>query len=155
MPYFLPSRTLRRPRRRYIGQFPIDYAEMVAGDVNFPGNMLPSLGATPGSSMSDVLYNAATGNLSQSQVTQIKQQQTSSLIQAGMDPSQAAAQAESDVTTALQTFQAPGAFGINWTGAAPGGPNWTSAVDPIFGIPLWVWLAGGGVLLATIFLGRR
>jgi hypothetical protein len=159
VPYLVPSRNLRRPRRRYIGQFPIDYSTIAAGDINFPGNMFPSIGATPGSSFGDVIYNAATGNVSPSQVAQIKQQQTSSLIQAGMDPSSAQAQAESDVNTALQSFSAPGAFEINWMGGQPGGANWLTtaaqSVDPVFGIPWWVWLAGGGVLFVAVFLGRR
>lgn len=51
--------------------------------------------------ISDFLWNAATGTLSSDQKAALQQQETQGIIQAGGDPSQAASQAASDVTTVL------------------------------------------------------
>ena len=102
-------------------------------------------------SFSDFLYNAATGNLSQNQVDQLQAEEQAALVKAGASPAAATQQAQQDVSAVLATFTAPGAFGITWTGAAPGGPNWlTQAADDTAGGLSWLeanwpWLALGAV----------
>lgn len=102
-------------------------------------------------SWADILNAAATGNVPQDVVNQLQNQETQNLVTAGMDPASAAVQASQDVTAALTQFTAPGAFGINWQGATPGGTNWVTQaganVANAFGASSgsWVWWALGGV----------
>ena len=115
---------------------------------NSAGNLFVPGGGVPG-----VIFNAATGNVSPAQKQNLIAQQTASLIASGMDPATAAAQANADVTTVLTTYSGPGAFGVPWTGADPSqawtaqAADWLESVDPNFGLPMWVWLAGGGFLI--------
>jgi hypothetical protein len=107
----------------------------------------------PGSSLSDIIFNMRTGNVSQAQDNALVNQETASLVQAGMDPQTAASTADSDVTTTLDTFTGPGGLGISWTGAGPNSPTFTDAaisslfpnglLPPGFSIPTWVWVVGG------------
>lgn len=89
----------------------------------------------PGSSLSDILYNALPavlqpgGPLTTAQKTRLVQQQTADLVKSGMDPAKAAAQAKSDVATT--TTQTP------W--------EWVKEN--------WPWLAIGGV--GTIILVKE
>jgi hypothetical protein len=126
---------------------PAQYNSQVGGDSLFTGGIIGAAGSVPTSSpFSDWFANAATGSLSPAQQAALQSQETASLTQAGMDPTQAAQQATQDVTGALQTFTAPGAFGISWTGADSSGvPSLLSA------IPGWMWLAlaGVGILLVV------
>ena len=118
--------------------------------------MASSSPAPPSTSISSLLYNAATGNLSADQVDALQQQETARLVQAGMDPQSASAQAQQDVNNALATFNGSGAFGQTWTGALPGGPNWTTAAAGSTVSWLasnWIWLALGGVGL--LFLSKK
>jgi hypothetical protein len=81
----------------------------------------------PGSSVTDVLSNAVTGNATAAQKQAMVQQVTAQYVQSGMDPATAQAQAQQDVTTALKTFTGPGAFGVTWTGADPTSPTFAQA----------------------------
>lgn len=120
---------------------PLTWPAAIAGAASIPGSSLQSLVA-----------NAATGNLTQAQVTALTQQQSAAYQQAGMPASQAAQQAQQDVTSALATFSAPGAFGVNWQGALPTSTNW---FDQIVANPVsdaggwlasnWWWMALGAV----------
>lgn len=56
----------------------------------------------PGSSFSDVVYNAATGSISPAQSAAIQEQETQQLIQAGASPQTAAQQSASDVNATLK-----------------------------------------------------
>ena len=79
----------------------------------------PSNYIIPGSSVPDVIANPATGKVTPAQQQALAQQEQASLVQAGMDPTQAAAQAQSDVGMTL------------------GG----SAIDST-----WIWIAAAAVL---------
>lgn len=74
--------------------------------------ILQTIGVTPAGVQSavtatgNVIENAATGSLSSSQQDELVQQETASLVQAGMSPSQAQAQAQSDVA-ATQALPQP------------------------------------------------
>lgn len=110
---------------------------------------LPATGATT-SSWADLLYNAATGNVSPDQAKQLAQQADQENVQAGGTPDIAASQAL--INTALENSgPLPGAFGITWTGAAPGGTNWVTQAAANAANALgassgaWVWWALGGV----------
>lgn len=111
---------------------------------------LPATGATT-SSWADLLYNAETGNVSPDQKNQLQQQEQQGLVTAGMTPTSAADQAASDVNTALDTYSGPGAFGVTWTGAQPGGPNWVTELASSAANALgassgtWIWWALGGI----------
>ena len=108
------------------------------------------------SSFSDILFNMRTGNVSQAQDNALVNQETASLVQAGMDPATAASTADSDVQTTLNTFTGEGGLGISWTGAGPNSPTFADAavsslfpaglLPPGFSIPTWVWLLGGGLV---------
>jgi len=108
--------------------------------------------ALSGSSLGSYLYNAATGNLSQAQVQSLTQQETNSLVQAGVPLPQAQEQAASDVHDTLSSFVGSGGLGITWTGALPTqggfGTATTNAVSNWFA-QNWIWflLAGLAVLL--------
>lgn len=111
-----------------------------------PGSSMTLL--APGSSLSDLLYNAATGNVSQNQKNAQIAQTTQDLIATGMDPNTAAQQANIVVTQALASAVLPGAFGITWKGANPGGPNWATAAAGDAANWLsnyWPWLVLGGI----------
>ena len=116
-----------------------------------PGGLFVPGGGIPG-----VLFNAATGNISPAQKQALIQQQTQNMIAAGADPATAAAQAQQDVTTVLTTYSGPGAFGVPWTGADPSqawttqAANWLQTADPSFGLPMWLWLAGGGFVILLL-----
>lgn len=58
---------------------------------------------TSGTTANNVATNALTGQLTQSQQEGLVAAETKQLIQAGQSPSQAAAQASSDVSTAVST----------------------------------------------------
>lgn len=109
----------------------------------------------PGSSVSDVLYNMATGDVSPSQQQALVAQTTAEYQQAGLSPSDSATQAYNDVSAALSTVQAPGAFNVTWTGAQPGQTLPAAAVSSLTGglssIPSWAWLAAGGLGLFLVF----
>jgi hypothetical protein len=112
-----------------------------------------------GAAPSGLLFSAATGNVSPAQKQNLIAQQTAAMIKAGADPATAAAQASSDVTTTLMTASGPGAFGVPWTGADPSQAwttqlsNWLQTPDASLGVPMWMWLAGGG--LAIWLLAKR
>lgn len=109
-------------------------------------------GDTPSWGVSDYLYSAATGNVSQNVATQLQQEEAASLQQAGESAADANAQASSDVTDALSTYVGPGAFGVITTGAAPG-QGIIGALNSALGIssiPGWAWLAIGGVGLLVL-----
>lgn len=89
---------------------------------------IPSSGNSIWDSIRNAVLNAITGNVSSQQQSQLVQQEQSGLIQAGMDPSDAATTAAQDVNTALSTFRGSGAFGITWTGASASSPSWLSAL---------------------------
>jgi hypothetical protein len=119
-------------------------------------------GPIPGSSLYDLLYNAATGNVSQDQADAIAAQNAAAIVQASggtISPAQATAQATSDVADTLDTFNGPGAFGIDWTGAAPDSSTWASGLVPSlpslpgFSIPSWVWWIGGGAIGMLLLRG--
>jgi hypothetical protein len=125
-----------------------------------PSNAPPEgwlIQSVPSSSPYDFAYNAATGNVSPAQKQQLVANQTAALIQAGVDPTSAAQQAQDTITTALTTYSGPGAFGVPWTGADPS-QSWPTQIsnllqssDPTFNVPFWVWLAGGGFLLFVLW----
>jgi hypothetical protein len=106
-------------------------------------------------SFSDFLANAATGNLSQNQIQQLQAEEQAALVKAGASSAAATQQSQQDVSAVLATFTAPGAFGITWTGAAPGGADWlTQAESDITGgtsdagdwlSTYWPWLAIAGI----------
>lgn len=160
-----------RSRRRLYGlagAVPGAAPDLTAAQMSTAGGAAPNpdlsvLPIIPGSSAGDVLYNAIFGNLSPAQQASLVSQEQASLVQAGAAPAQATEQAQSDVTQTLDTFTAPGAFGVTWTGAAPDQSGFPAAavsaagsaiantVAPTLGaIPSWFWWAagiGGGVLL--------
>ena len=108
-------------------------------------------------SLSDLLYNAWTGNVSPGQVQSLQQSETSSLIQAGADPNTAAAQAATDVNTTLATFTGSGGLGLSWTGALPGGPSFGSALAAKvkaatdFLSSHWILIIGALVALGALY----
>lgn len=109
-------------------------------------------GDTPSWGITDYLYSAATGDVSSNVATQLQQEESTALQQAGESAADADAQANSDVTSALSTYVGPGAFGIITTGAAPGQgivASLNSALG-IASIPGWAWLAIGGVGLLIL-----
>lgn len=116
---------------------------------------LQNLPGPVGTTLNNALTNAATGNLTEDQVNTLKSQATQSLIQTGVDPNTAQAQASTVVDQALASVTAPGAFGVTWTGAAPSSPNWltagiTQTAQPATDILTWLeqnwpWLAIGGI----------
>jgi hypothetical protein len=114
------------------------------------GTPIPAGSVDSSSSLSDLLYNAATGDVSNEQEQNLISQESAALQQAGMNPTDAAAQAASDVNTTLTTYTGPGAFGIVTTGAAPG-QGWVASLGSALGgidlsnIPGWAWLAIGGL----------
>ena len=108
--------------------------------------------------LNNLLANASTGNLTQDQVQQAQAAQAAAYQQAGMSASQASSQAAQDVNTTLSTFNAPGAAGIDWTGALPSQPGFaTAALTAASGAAAgtlsdwlaanWPWLAIGGAAL--------
>jgi hypothetical protein len=111
----------------------------------------------PGSTPSDILYNATTGDLSTAQSNNQVTSETATLVQGGMDPADAAAQAASDNNLALTTYSGPGAFGVITTGAAPGQgitASLGSGLSSLFGgMPIWAILGLGGVGLLLIAKG--
>jgi hypothetical protein len=98
-----------------------------------------------GSSAGDVLWNAATGTLTQAQQANLVNEEQAELVQAGMDPDDATAQSLSDVQSTLDTYTGPGAFGT-FTGATS-----DSAVSGLLqsfglsGVPSLFWWVAGGV----------
>lgn len=123
-----------------------------------------------GDSVFDYLYNTITGNLDSNQTANLKTQETASLVQAGMDPASAAAQADADVNETLSTFTGRGALGVQWTGAGPTSPTFAQAASTqagqaiaagvtnageslvegasaiTGGVPSWIWWVGGAVV---------
>jgi hypothetical protein len=104
------------------------------------------------------LFNAATGNVSQDQFQQLVNQEAQSLVQAGMDPVSAQAQANQDVTATLNSATLPGGFGVTWTGAAPTSETFTSAAESaaagaVTGSSIWDWLATNWPYLAAGLVG--
>lgn len=120
---------------------------------------LPTSGQGTNWTWADLLQAADSGNVPADVKAQIVQQNAQGLVQAGMDPAEAAQQALSDVNQVLSTFTGAGAFGINWTGAQPGGPNWLTQLETNAGNALgvntgtWIWWALGGV--GALFLLSR
>lgn len=111
-----------------------------------------------GNWFTDLVYNAATGNLTQAQLDAAAQQAAADHVKAGMDPAIAQQVAINDVNAAVTTFQAPGAFGVIWQGAQPGGTNWLTQAEAniansAFGQGQWVWWALGGI--GALFLLTR
>lgn len=161
MPYLSPSAigpVRRRPRKRYLGQTAFSpatsagFAELGPAG-NFSDFYQAYLSPPPGTNLSSLAYNAATGNLSAAQVAALQQQEEQSLVAAGAAPADAATQSAGDVTDTLQSFTGPGAFGVTETGALPGSPTvFSSALDS--SSSLWLWLAVGGVAL-LIFMKER
>lgn len=109
-------------------------------------------------SLSDLLYNAVTGNLSSSQVTALQQQETASLVAAGADPTTASAQATTDVNTTLATFTGTGGLGLSWTGALPGGASFGTALSAKvksitdFISSNWLLIIGGVLALGALYV---
>ncbi|MGH9406781.1 MAG: hypothetical protein ACRD3D_13215 [Terriglobia bacterium] len=103
------------------------------------GTLYAILPATSGETPWSYVVNAATGHMSQSQAQTLAQQEAQQLITAGMDPTDAATQAQSDVSAALQQA---GASPI--TASSVLGGALTSS------LPTWVWLLliGAGVYVA-------
>jgi hypothetical protein len=123
-----------------------------------PISELDASSPIPGSTAGDDLYNMSYGNVSPNQNTSLVAQEQASLVQAGMDPAAAAAQAQSDVTDTLSTYTGPGALNVNWTGAAPNQPGFPTAAASAAGsaiantlsptlsaIPTWIWWVVGGL----------
>jgi hypothetical protein len=107
----------------------------IAGGPAYVGLQAARLAQTYGSSVapvpstvSDLAYNAVTGNLSQAQVNAQIQQEAQALQATGLDPATAQTQATQVVNSALASVTLPGAFGITWTGALPGTPGWSAAL---------------------------
>jgi hypothetical protein len=154
--------------RRRLGQAPGFFIPNIAADWIYPSPTSPtvpapsapsapsapaSAGFIPGSSVADYLYNAETGNLTQNQVQAIAAQNTQSYIQAGADPNTASAQASADVNAALSTFSAPGAFGVQWTGALPTSSSWYSPANWFANADGSInWLLIGGIAVSVVAL---
>jgi hypothetical protein len=79
-----------------------------------PDNSSDSNYFIPGSTFGEILDNALTGTLTQGQSAAIQQNETSGLIQAGMNPSAAATQAQSDVNTVLTMNNAAPSQAWSW-----------------------------------------
>jgi hypothetical protein len=111
----------------------------------------------PSWSAGDVLYGAATGNVPSGVKQQIITQNAADLVNAGMPADMATDQATSDVNAALNQATGPGAFGITWQGAQPGGTNWVDQATADLGTSWlgqnWIWLALGG--LGILFISKR
>lgn len=129
---------------------------------NFPaggsgGGALPATG--PNWTWADLLYGMEYGNVPPDVKAQIQQQAIQSDIQAGADPNVAAATDPGLITAALNDTTLPGAFGITWTGANPGGTNWVTQAEANAASALglntgtWIWWALGGV--GALFLLSR
>lgn len=107
-----------------------------------------SSGISP--SIADLLYSAATGNESPGEAAQLAQQADAQNVQAGGAPDMTASQALMNAAL-VNSGPLPGAVGITWTGAAPGGTNWVtqagSDIANAFGANTgtWIWWALGGV----------
>lgn len=110
---------------------------------------------TPASSgisptIADLLYNAKTGNVSPDEEAQLAQQADMENVQAGGTPDMTASQTLMN-TALTNSGPLPGAFGITWTGAQPGGTNWVTQAAANAANALgansgaWVWWALGGV----------
>jgi hypothetical protein len=110
------------------------------------------VGPIPGTGIFDFLTNAFTGNLTANQTAAIASQESAALVQASggtMSPAAATAQASSDTLDTIDTFNGPGAFGIDWTGAGPSAPSWASA--GLSQIPSWMWWAAGGAGILVLW----
>jgi hypothetical protein len=105
------------------------------------------------SSISSFFQNAVTGNLSDSQVQSLTDQETQSLIQAGMDPASAAAQAAADQNAALSTFTGTGGLNLSWTGALPSQPGFGSAAGSWLTTYGPYLLVGATALVAVVAIG--
>jgi hypothetical protein len=132
-----------RVGRRGLGDdtpFVIDPAALYGGTAINPVPMsMDQPLIIPGSSAGSILWNAATGDLSNSQVANLTNQETASLIQAGMSPAQAAAAASSDVTTTLSTFVGP-------DGSVGALPSQSGLLPTLaLGVPSWMWEIGIGL----------
>jgi hypothetical protein len=87
------------------------------------------------------LANAVAPNLTQAQADALQSQETAELIQAGMDPEDAQAQAQSDVNAALTSAGA--APSQAWYNNLPGGLSATT----------WLYiLAAGAIGLALLYI---
>jgi len=83
----------------------------------------------------------------------IIQGEAGGLVQASagnMSQADALAQANSDVNTALDTFSAPGAFGITWTGANPDASSFEISNPSTWPWYVWAAIIGGGALLTVV-----
>lgn len=150
--------------RRMPGLYGLGQTETITPPVLLnPNNPSGSL-ITPGSSLwntiKDTIYNSATGDLTQDQVNQLVQQESSELQQAGMSASDAQQQAQSDVNETIQSFCGSGALGVSWCGAGPGDTGFPSAwcqADSL-GLGLsnctYLLIAGAGAL-ALWFFGKK
>lgn len=127
-------------------------------DIAAPNAWTQFTGIPGTASLEDLLANALTGNLTADQQAALTQGETQNLVQAGMTPAAAQAQANADVNAALTTFTGPGGFGITWTGAAPNQPGFgaalvntaAGAIAPVSNTlgwlaQYWPWLALGGI----------
>ena len=130
----------RRVGRRGLGDgFTIDPAAMYGGAPVNPLPMSIESPFIPGSSVGDILWNASTGTLDNSQVVNLQNQESASLVQAGMTPAAAAAQSQADVTGTLSTFVAP-------DGSVGALPSQSGLLPTLaLGIPSWAWWVGGGL----------
>jgi hypothetical protein len=107
-------------------------------------------------------YNAWTGNVSPGQKAALVAQEQAQFVQAGMDPTSAQSQAQSDVTASLETYAGSGGLDVSWTGADPAQSGFvpaaaTQAVDvatqsaanilapSLAAVPSWLWWVGGGL----------
>lgn len=91
-----------------------------------------------GNSVWDDVVNAATGHETQAQSNTLVNQEVQELVQAGMDPAEAQAQAEADVNWSLQQAGAAPISVLDTTGSILGSS-----------LPTWAWLliAGAAFLL--------
>jgi hypothetical protein len=131
----------RRVGMRGLGDgFTIDPAAMYGGTAINPVPMtLDESPIIPGSSAGSILWNAATGDLSNQQVVNLQNQESAELVQAGMDPADAAATASGDVNSTLSTF-------VGTDGSVGALPSQSGLLPTLaLGIPSWAWWVGGGL----------
>lgn len=147
----------RRARLRALGYFGrLGDSAVIPPPDNSAPNAWTQIAGIPGTdTFADLLANMFTGNLTQDQVNALQQQETASLVQAGMPAGTAAQQAAADTNATLATFAAPGGLDLTWTGALPSQGGFGTAAASAVAAPAvdafswlsqyWPWLALGGI----------